>query len=69
VLALALRWLLDPGKIVALWGACRPDQLVPVKDVMGWTLDGGAMREIDRILAETIKGEVGPEAPQPSRTA
>ena len=71
VLALAVRWLLDRGKIVALWGARRPDQLAPVKDVMGWTLDGSAMREIDRILAETIKDEVGPEfmAPQPSRTA
>ena len=67
VLALAVRWLLDRGKIVALWGARRPDQLAPVKEVMGWTLDGSAMREVDRILAETIKDEVGPEfmAPQP----
>ena len=40
VLALAVRWLLDRGKIVALWGARRPDQLAPVKDVMGWILDG-----------------------------
>ena len=54
------------GEIVALWGARRPDQLAPVKEVMGWTLDGSAMREIDRILAETIKDEVGAEfmAPQ-----
>jgi hypothetical protein len=37
---------------------------------MGWTLDRSAMREIDRILAETVRDEVGPEfmAPQPSRT-
>ena len=71
VLTLAVRWLLDRGKIVALWGARRPDQLAPVQDVMGWTLEGIAMREIDRILAETIRDEVGPEfmAPQPSRTA
>ena len=71
VLALAVRWLLDRGEIVALWGARRPDQLASVKDVIGWTLDGIAMREIDRILAETIKDEVGPEfmAPQRSRTA
>ena len=71
VLALAVRWLLDRGKIVALWGARRPDQLAPVEEVMGWTLDGNAMREIDRILAETVKDEVGPEfmAPQPSRMA
>lgn len=71
VLALAVRWLLDRGKIVALWGARGPDQLAPVEDVMGWKLDAAAMQEIDRILAETIKDEVGPEfmAPQPSRPA
>jgi aryl-alcohol dehydrogenase-like predicted oxidoreductase len=72
VLALAVRWVLDRGdKIVALWGARRPHQLAPVEDVMGWTLDDAAMQEIDRILAETIKDEVGPEfmAPQPSGTA
>jgi len=72
MLALAVRWVLDRGdKIVALWGARRPDQLAPVEDVMGWTLDDAAMQEIDRILAETIKDEVGPEfmAPQPSGTA
>ena len=72
MLALAVRWVLDRGdKVVALWGARRPHQLAPVEDVMGWTLDDAAMQEIDRILAETIKDEVGPEfmAPQPSGTA
>jgi aryl-alcohol dehydrogenase-like predicted oxidoreductase len=72
MLALAVRWVLDRGdKFVALWGARRPDQLAPVEDVMGWTLDDAAVQEIDRILAETIKDEVGPEfmAPQPSGTA
>ena len=71
VLALAVRWLLDRGKIVALWGARRPDQLAPVADVMGWTLDAAAMQDIDRILAETITDDVGPDfmAPQPSRPA
>jgi hypothetical protein len=36
---------------------------------MGWTIDEAAMREIDRILAETIKDPVGPEfmAPPPAR--
>jgi aryl-alcohol dehydrogenase-like predicted oxidoreductase len=71
VLALAVRWLLDRGKIVALWGARRPDQLAPVPDVMGWKLDAAAIRDIDRILAETITDDIGPEfmAPQPSRPA
>ena len=70
VLALAVRWLLDrDDRIIALWGARRPDQLRPAQDVMGWTIDEAAMREIDRILAETIKDPVGPEfmAPPPAR--
>jgi len=61
VLALAIRWLLDSGPIVALWGARRPDQVTPVSEAMGWSLDDATMREIDRILAETIKDPVGPE--------
>jgi aryl-alcohol dehydrogenase-like predicted oxidoreductase len=61
VLALAVRWLLDQGRIVALWGARRPDQLTPVNAAMGWSLDDATMREIDTILATTIKDPVGPE--------
>jgi hypothetical protein len=60
---------LDRGKIIALWGARRPDQLAPVNEVMGWNLDADAMQEIDGILAETIRDRVGPEfmAPPPTR--
>lgn len=62
VIHLALRWLLDrPGVSVALWGARRPEQLAPVDEVMGWSLDAGAMAEIDRIVAEYIVEPIGPE--------
>lgn len=62
VIHLALRWALDRGdNIVALWGARRPEQLAPIDGVMGWRLDGSAMAEIDRIIAETITSPVGPE--------
>jgi len=70
VIHLALRWVLDrPGVTSALWGARHPGQLDPIDDVMGWTLDGDAFLEIDRIIADTIKDPVGPEfmAP-PART-
>jgi aryl-alcohol dehydrogenase-like predicted oxidoreductase len=69
VLALAVRWILDRGKTIALWGARRPDQLAPVDDAMGWKIDAATMREIDAILAETIKHKVGPEfmAPPPAK--
>lgn len=61
VLALAVRWVLDKGKVIALWGARNPNQLQNINDVMGWTLNADAMLEIDRILAEYIKDPVGPE--------
>src|SRR5918996_2222498 len=61
VLPLAVRWILDQGGTVALWGARRPDQIDPVREVMGWSLDAQAMQEIDRILHTTIKDPVGPE--------
>ena len=67
VLALAVRWILDQGPTIALWGARSPDQLAPVEDALGWHLDDRTCVLIDRILAETISDPVGPEfmAPPP----
>ncbi len=62
VLHLALRWLLDrEGVDIALWGARRPDQLGPVSEVGGWSIDPDTMAEIDRIVAECVTDPVGPE--------
>lgn len=62
VLALALRWLVDqPGVTTALWGARKPEQLDPVSEIEGWSLDKEAMAAIDDILARCIKDPVGPE--------
>jgi aryl-alcohol dehydrogenase-like predicted oxidoreductase len=61
VLALAVRWVLDRGPTVALWGARRPSQLDPVAEVMGWRLDDAAMAEIDHLLAMHVHDPVGPE--------
>jgi aryl-alcohol dehydrogenase-like predicted oxidoreductase len=61
VLALAVRWVLDQGDTVALWGARRPAQLDPVQETMGWTLDHQAKTRIDEILKQTVKDPVGPE--------
>jgi aryl-alcohol dehydrogenase-like predicted oxidoreductase len=69
VIHLALRWMLDqPGIGAALWGARRPDQLDPVRDVMGWRIDEATRREIDQILATTITDPVGPEFMAPPVT-
>jgi aryl-alcohol dehydrogenase-like predicted oxidoreductase len=59
VLALAVRWILDRGPTIALWGARRPDQLAEIGTVMGWSLDAAAMDQIDRILARTIVSPIG----------
>jgi aryl-alcohol dehydrogenase-like predicted oxidoreductase len=61
VIHLAVRWMLDQGITTALWGARHPGQLQPVDEVTGWSLDGSAKAEIDRILRETITDPVGPE--------
>ena len=68
VLALAIRWVLDRGRTVALWGARRPDQLAPITEVLGWHIDGKTMTAIDRILADTIRDPVGPEFMAPTDT-
>ena len=62
VLALALRWLVDqPGVTTALWGARKPEQLDPVDEIEGWSLDQEAMATIDGILEKCITDPVGPE--------
>ena len=71
VLALAVRWVLDQGPTIALWGARRPSQLDPVDEVMGWSIDEESKRDIDRILKRAIQEPVSPEfmAPPAKRPA
>jgi len=62
VLALAVRWVLDqPGVHVALWGARTCEQLDPLDEAMGWSLDAEAKKAIDVILKETVMNPLGPE--------
>ena len=60
VIHLAVRWVLDTGADVALWGMRRPEQAAPVDMVMGWRLDQAALAEIDDILRETVPEAAGP---------
>ncbi len=72
VIHLAVRWLLDqPGVGVALWGARRPEQLAPIREVIGWSLGKSDFTAIDAILRENIRNPVGPEfmAPPARETA
>lgn len=61
IIALAVRWSLDKGINVALWGARKPYQLDIIDAVWGWKLSSNDFREIDQIVAETIPDPVGPE--------
>ena len=67
VIHLAVRWMLDQGISVALWGARRPEQLEAALSVAGWTLDTDSRARIDRILSETITDPVGPEFMAPAQ--
>ncbi len=68
VLALAVRWVLDQGPTVALWGARRPDQLEPVDEIDGWHLDEDTRREIDAILKRHVPDPVAPDFMAPPET-
>jgi aryl-alcohol dehydrogenase-like predicted oxidoreductase len=60
VLALAVRWVLDRGPTIALWGARSQGQLDPTGEIDGWRIDEATMREIDAILASAISDPVSP---------
>ena len=61
VIHLAVRWMLDQGITTALWGARHPEQLQPVDELIGWSIDASAKAEIDRILRENVVDPIGPE--------
>ena len=61
VLALAVRWVLDQGPTIALWGARHPGQIDSVNEVEGWKLDADCKTEIEAILARCVPNPVGPE--------
>jgi aryl-alcohol dehydrogenase-like predicted oxidoreductase len=68
VLALAVRWVLDQGPTIALWGARSPDQMVGLEEIEGWRIDEASRREIDAILKRRIVDPVSPEFMAPPST-
>src|SRR5467141_3730421 len=69
VIHLAVRWMLDQGISVALWGGRHPDQLEAVLGVAGWSLGAATRARIDRIVSEAITDPVGPEFMAPLQRA
>jgi len=65
VLALAIRWALDKGVNVALWGARKPGQMKDINTIFGWKLSEKDFQEIDKILHETLTNPANPETGGP----
>jgi aryl-alcohol dehydrogenase-like predicted oxidoreductase len=61
VIQLAVRWMLDQGISVALWGGRHPNQLEAVLDVAGWSLDAADRALIERIVNTAVADPIGPE--------
>jgi aryl-alcohol dehydrogenase-like predicted oxidoreductase len=61
ILPFAVRWVLDKGADIAIWGGRRPEQMAPLVEVSGWQIDDEAMAAVDKILKETVTDPVGPE--------
>lgn len=65
VIDLAVRWALDKGIEVALWGARKPSQLDTIDNIFGWNLDDKSLLEIEKIVSEAIPEPISPEFMEP----
>ena len=61
VIQLAVRWMLDNGISVALWGGRHPNQLEAALEVAGWSLSAADRVLVERIVNTVITDPVGPE--------
>ena len=61
ILALAIRWVLDQGPTVALWGARKPAQIDGIAEAFGWSLSAEDKREIDAILNRHVPDPIEPD--------
>ena len=69
VVHLAVRWMLDQGISVALWGGRHPEQVRAALDVAGWSLDEAERQLIERIVNTAVTDPVGPEFMAPPQRA
>ena len=61
VIHLAVRWMLDQGISVALWGGRHPDQVEAALGVEGWSLNAVHRALIELIVNTAVRDPVGPE--------
>jgi aryl-alcohol dehydrogenase-like predicted oxidoreductase len=61
VIHLAVRWMLDQGISVALWGGRHPDQVEAALGVAGWSLTDAERESIGHIVNTAVIDPIGPE--------
>jgi len=61
VIQLAVRWMLDQGISVALWGGRHLDQVEAALGVAGWSLNTAQRELIECIVNTAVLDPVGPE--------
>jgi aryl-alcohol dehydrogenase-like predicted oxidoreductase len=69
VIHLAVRWMLDQGVSVALWGGRHPNQVEAALGVAGWSLNAENRKLIERIVNAAITDPIGPEFMAPLQRA
>lgn len=61
LLPFAVRFVLDQGVEVALWGGRRPDQMTPLGEIFDFALGEEDFEAVKRILAAHLRNPVGPQ--------
>jgi aryl-alcohol dehydrogenase-like predicted oxidoreductase len=69
VIHLAVRWMLDQGISVALWGGRHPDQVQASLGVSGWSLSDMERQQIEQIVNSAVVDPIGPEFMAPPQRA
>lgn len=61
IIQLAVRWILDQGADIALWGARRPEQLAEIDGIWDWSLKKQDIIIINNLINTTVSDPVGPD--------
>jgi aryl-alcohol dehydrogenase-like predicted oxidoreductase len=59
--AFSVRWVLERGVPITIWGGRTPEQMAPLAEVFGWSMDLATLSAVDGILAEEVPETVGAE--------
>ena len=69
VIHLAVRWMLDQGISVALWGGRHQEQVQDARGVAGWSLGDAERQMVERIVNTAVVDPIGPEFMAPPQRA